>query len=484
MKTIKFILLLILSFSLIQCTTTKEASNATVKNVIILIPDGTSSSLLTLARWYNDNNPLAVDPYICGMVKTHNADGTFPDSAPAGTSYATGVKSIPPYVGIDSSAHPRATVLELAKLKGLVTGIVVTSEFPHATPAAFVCHFNSRESGNYTNLAKQFIYNSPNIVFAGGEAYLDKNDYKGLFEPNSIELITTVSDFDKKTELFESGSTWALFPDWKGATEHLSYECDRNPENAPSLSEMTYKAINLLSQNKNGFFLMVEGSQIDWAAHSNDPYAAVTDFVEFDKAVAIALEFAKKDKNTVVIICPDHGTGGITIGNELSSKKYSQTKIREIIDSLKLIEWSDRKLAEMQAKSTRESLKTYIGWTTTGHTAEDVFLAIYAPENVKKLSGIVDNYEIGQYIANVLNLGDLDKATEKMFTKHTAFFSEDEIISTPKSDSLVVMKNGKELIFEANTNILKINREKEVRLPSIIVRIDEVYYLPEFEKYY
>lgn len=526
---LKFFLLLIVSFALIQCTNIKEESN-TVKNVIILIPDGTASPLLTLTRWYNDNNPLAVDSLICGIVKTYNADGTFPDSAPAGSSYGTGVKTIPPYIGIDSDAQPRVSVLELARLKGLATGVVATSEFPHATPAAFVCHFNNRESGKYRNLAKQFIYNSPNIVFAGGEAYLDKNDYNGLLKPNEIELITSVSDFESKNELPESGNIWALFPDWKGSTEHLSYECDRDSKKAPSLSEMTAKAIKLLSQNKNGFFLMLEGSQIDWAAHNNDPFAAVTDFIEFDKAVAVALEFAKKDNNTVVIVCPDHGTGGISIGNERSTGYTSMVIYDTIIKPLKEINYSGRKIAEMMIKdsayesenllkeylkkyninnpskellnSLKEeikkensgniqrllgktfSLQNYIGWTTGGHTAEDVFLAIYAPKNVKKLSGTVENYEIGRYIANILNLGDLDKSTEELFKKHTAFFSKDEIISPPNSDSLVVMKNGKKLTFESNTNVLKINEEKEVRLPSIIVCIDEVYYLPELIRDY
>jgi len=524
MKTLKFILILVLSVAQLTVFAQREHVG-TVKNVIIMIPDGTSTGLVALSRWYNDNNPLAIDPYICGMVRTHNSDGRFPDSAPTSTAYATGVKTKAPYIGIDCNAEPRASVLELARRKGLSTGVVVTCEFPHATPADFVCHYNNRESGEYKNLAKQFIYNSPTLVFAGGKKYIDKNHYQNLLGLNGIELITDTTDFNRINKLPQQGkSSWALFPDRNGLTEAMSYECDRDAAKAPGLSEITAKAIEVLEQNKNGFFLMVEGSQVDWAAHKNDPYAAVNEFLEFDKAVAVAIKFAKETKNTVVIVCPDHGTGGISIGNLYSG---SNLDIKEkIIDPLKKVRWSSRRLAETMLKDpaymSKDSLKAYyntdpaegfldslnyaakkndadalqyligenfsrknfIGWTTTGHTAEDVFLAIYAPEPIQKITGVIDNYEIGRYIAKILNLGDLDKATEELFKKYTTFFNDNEIISL-NPDSLVVTKNGKRLTFESNSNVLKINGEKqEIRLPSITVWIDGVYYLPESIKYY
>jgi alkaline phosphatase len=430
-----------------------------------MIPDGTSIGLVTLSRWYNDNQPLAIDPHVCGLIKTHNSDGKFPDSAPASTAFATGVKTKAPYIGLDSNANPRASVLELAKRKGLSTGIVVTCEFPHATPADFVCHLDNRDSKGYKNLAKQFIYNSPNLVFAGGKKYLDENEYHHLLDSNKIKLITTKRAFENQRELSDS-CLWALFPNWQDSTRSMSYECDRNRKTAPSLSEMTEKAIQLLSQNKKGFFLMVEGSQIDWAAHNNDPYAAVTDFLEFDKAVAVALKFAKENKNTVVIICPDHGTGGISIGNDVPETEFIMKKqikfedidIKEnVIEPIRKIKWSGRKLAEMMLQNpayiSKDSLKKYyntepndvflnilknvatknnadtlqyligknfsrnhyIGWTTTKHTAEDVFLAIYAPKHVQKLSGVVENYEIGKYIGKILLLEDFDIVTKELF---------------------------------------------------------------------
>ena len=291
---------------------------------------------------------------------------------------------------------------------------------------------------------------------------------------------------------------------------------------------------------------MVEGSQIDWAAHDNDTYAAVTDFLEFNKAVAIALEFAKKDKNTVVIICPDHGTGGITIGNEYSGKGYQEMSIGDtIIKPLMKVDKSRKRLAELMLENkenvseellvnylkeyhiedtskellesfrfaitggdaddfiddedeyeTRKGIiqskigklfnkQNFVGWTTGGHTAEDVFLAIYAPKKVKRLTGIVDNYEIGKYIAAVLNLEDFDAVTNKIYKKHSEYFSEDEVASL-NYHTLVVNKNGKELTFEANSNVLKIKGEKDpVRLSSIVIRRDGIYFLPEsIEKHF
>lgn len=510
MNKVKYLFLSFLTFFQIIAF----SQNDTVRNVIILIPDGASMSLLTLSRWYNDNKPLVIDPLICGMVKTHNADGKLPDSAPAATAYATGTKTKSPYIGIDSNQNPRISVLELAKLKGLSTGIVATCEFPHATPAAFVCHYNSRESKNYNNLIKQFIYNSPTLLFAGGKKYLDSTDYQPLIKPNGITVITDKSSFEQLNTLPpHKKSLWALFPDWQDSAKHKSYECDRNTSEEPSLSEMTGKAIELLSQNEKGFFLMVEGSQVDWAAHKNDPYAAVTDFLEFDKALAVALNFAKKNKNTVVIVCPDHGTGGISLGAGSDNVDIKE----DIIAPLRQVKCSARKLSEMMWQDStyisKDSIAKYynfsatdsfitvledimqetqnidsvqyllgknfsnqnhIGWTTTKHTGEDVFLAIYAPEKIKKKTGVIDNSDIGKYIAEILDLAKFDDATDYFFCKHTDLFEN----AIAQSDGLYIEKNDIKIVIYPNTNILKYNETIMLTMNSIAIYVNGYYYLP------
>ncbi len=535
MKTLKLILILIF----VQTVVFAQNKNTnTVKNVIIMIPDGTSSSLLTLARWYNDNHPLAFDSLICGMIKTYCSDGKFPDSAPTSTAYATGVKSNGKNIGMKDST-PFISVLELAKMKGLATGIVATCQFPHATPADFVCHYYDRD--NDAVLAKQFIYNSPDLVFSGGKKYIDGHNYNSLLDSNKIKLIIDKDSF-KNTDDISGSRLWALFPDWQGNTKNMSYECDRDSANVPGLSEMTDKAIRLLNKKGgDGFFLMVEGSQIDWASHNNDPYAAVTDFLEFNKAVGVALKHAEEIGNTAVIICPDHGTGGICIGNKRSGvrfiadnpKKYDKLNIKdEIINPLKEIEksgCSGRKLAEMMLKNpayiSKDSLvkyynihptedflnslkkaseekntdtlqymigndfsqQYYIGWPTTGHTAEDVFLAIYTPQNVPKITGVVQNDSIGRYIAAILDLGSLPIATNKYYSKITL----SEYKTEQKKDYLVIehkvnngkKKNDNKMVVYPNTNkieLIKGKTKETIILPTIVVRINDNCYLPEY----
>jgi alkaline phosphatase len=434
--------------------------------------------------------------------------------------------------------------MELAKIKGLSTGIVATCEYPHATPADFVCHFPNRR--NYAILTKQFLYNSPDVVFAGGKGILETmNDGHSMKEFNDlkINLITNKTQLSRLE--YEPGSiVWGLFPDWEGSLKSKSYQCDIiDPSTEPSLSEMTAKAIDILKQNKQGFMLMVEGSQIDWACHNNDPYAAVTEFLEFDKAVKIALDFAKNDKSTLVVVCPDHGNGGLTIGNARSHvsfnavnpEQYDKIDIREkIIGPLKQVKFSARKLAgrilsdttlinedtiryyynisdpvitqkirnivsknPMNALSdtlqyilgSNYSAEHFIGWTTTGHTAEDVFLALYVPEGVKGITGVVDNTEIAQYIASQMKLGNLKDLTETYFCRSDLLFADDPLIShMATKDSLVISKNDLQIIIDANTNRVRIKSadlpEKEIRLPTLAVCIttrpkgESVYYLP------
>lgn len=503
-----------------------------IKNVILLIPDGTSYDLVTLARWYNNNHPLAIDSLICGMVKTHGIDKKFPDSAPTSTAYSTGVKTKAPYIGIDSSCAPQISVLELSRLKGLSTGIVVTCEFPHATPADFVCHFNSRESGKYLNLAKQFVHNTPDLVFAGGEIFLENQHLKDVLKQKGFKFINSMNDFNS----LQNDSVWALFADHRGNTKNKSFECDRNPEKEPSFSQMTQKAIDILVKDNNGFFLMVEGSHVDWACHLNDPYAAVTEFIEFDKAVNVALNFAKSNKETLVIVCPDHGNGGLSIGNKksntISNKKASDNlSIEEnVIKPLKKpegIKMSARKLAEIiiedpiyaradsikkyyniydenmqkEIEEMRNRLKgdklldsiqqyigsaysadNYLGWTTTGHTAEDVFLGIYAPEGTPILKGVVDNSDVGKYIAKMLQLGSMRDSSEKYFTHYKKLFKPIEIKAV-SADSLLIKRGRKELTIFPNTNKISIKQQSKVsfiNLPTLSICIprDEIeYYL-------
>jgi alkaline phosphatase len=534
--------LAILFWMLLIITNNFSAQNS-VKNVIILIPDGTSNDVLSFARWYQGNKPLAIDEIICGLVKTHSSDSTIADSAPTGTAYATGLKTISGYVGVGPDSIPGASVLELARQKGLSTGIVVTCQFQHATPADFVCHFPDREATDI--LSKQFLFNSPDLVMGGGYKYLEDNKLVKTFDSLKYSLIKSYQEFkDFNFSNIRQQPVWALFDGWKGGRRYLSYNCDRDTLKEPGLSEMTAKAIDMLSKNKKGFFMMVEGSQVDWAAHFNDPKAIVTDFLEFDKAVKIALDFAKKSGNTIVIVCPDHANGGISMGNSKSDyisgnkNKYdnlniyknmieplkkvnhssrwiidrlienidasgvvnqSNSQINEFLSTEYSISLSDKEMNDIlgtliycrlnsKSKSYSDSLnkatvaigrklsdKIYIGWTTTGHVGEDVFLGIYHPQN-KRITGIIDNTEIGKYIAKELKLVDFSKQSQEMFIPVNASSSFKNWKNTG-TFPLTFSRDEHKIIIPANTNYYTLDGINHP-LQSMIVKIGDDYYIP------
>lgn len=320
MKKISNFLLLLLIFPIVAFS--QEVSP--VKNVIVMIPDGTSLSVYSAARWFKHYNGLGeglnVDPYISGTVTTFSSNAPIGDSAPTGSTYASGVLqqtgnvSIHPEVSdndifpVDGNRtyQPAATILEASKLlKNKAVGLVVTCEFPHATPADFSAHYYNR--GNYNAIAPQIAYQNLDVLFGGGNSILT-DDIKQHFNNKGITLIQ--DDKDALLNYDGDGKVWALFGE-----KALPYNIDRNPDRVPSIAEMTTKALEILSEKENGFFLMVEGSQVDWAAHANDAATMINEYLAFDEAVGKVIEFAKKDGNTAVVILADHGNSGFSIGS-------------------------------------------------------------------------------------------------------------------------------------------------------------------------
>ncbi len=470
----KISLALILSISIIIPATSQQEKR--VKNVIMMIPDGTSVSVLSLARWYKygicpaDNTCwLTIDKMICGLVKTHSSDAPIGDSAPTGSTYATGYLSKSGYIAtypkssgknkdlvpIDPKRayQPLFTILEAAKINHKSTGLVVTCQFPHATPADFSAHTPHRDQ--YDLIAKQMVYNHINVVFGGGTKYLDplkrddKENLVTVLKNRNYNYVTKMADF-KKLQSSDS-LVWGLFAD-----DFLPYDIDSNKDSIPSLSEMTDKALQILTKNPDGFFLMVEGSKVDWAAHNNDPVGIVSEFIAFDKAVETALNFAKKDGNTAIVICPDHGNSGMSIGGPRTARGYDTLSIGSITTpltnckytadglALKLISLSDiNTVPKVFVENTKISLTvaeqdtlkalvkrgvaplsrkiakiytehSYVAFTTTGHTGEDVMLANYHPHNYR-LSGVVQNSEVNTYMMDVLGGKSLDTLSNKYY---------------------------------------------------------------------
>ena len=459
----------------VNCKTNAE-SEAKIKNVIVMVPDGCSQSVQTLARWYGGES-LQLDEMVAGTVSTYSADSVITDSSSAATAFATGFKTTNGFVSVGprndtllstldeesmaASYSPLATVLEGSKLEGKATGLVATSRITHATPAAFASHVDNRN--NESEIMEQMVYEDIDVVFGGGSQYLlpkadggKRTDGENLTE---VLLDRGYQYVDNETEMLSlsSGKAWGLF-----ASGHMQPDIDRAefaPEE-PSLSNMTEKAIELLSEDKGGFFLMVEGSQVDWAGHANDPIYEVTDFLAFDEAVKAAVDFAEADGHTLVIVFPDHNTGGMTIGSYYDSE-YDDTSVEDVVNPLEgmkitstgvaakigtdnssanikaqLKTWwgidaTDEDLAEIQGLE-KEGLSyaisevisrnhTVIGWTTHGHCGEDVPLWAYGPD---RPAGHMDNTEIAEYIAKELSF-DLNETGSCLFVEAGEVFSRD-----------------------------------------------------------
>ena len=295
------------------------------------------------------------------------------------------------------------------------------------------------------------------------------------------------------------------------APSDVAYDFDRDPEKEPSLAEMTDKAIDLLSQDDDGFFLMVEGSKIDWAAHANDPIGIISDILAFDKAVGVALDFAEADGNTLVIAATDHGNSGITIGNKATDNSYDKTPLASFIEPLKkaiLTGEGVEKMLNKDRTNIKEVMETYygvsdltaeeireikdteegsmnytvgpiiakranLGFTTNGHTGEDVTLYVYAPKGVDQLTGTVENTDIAKYMEKAMGL-DLAETTEYLYVKaRTAYEAKGASVeydnkTDTKNPILIVQKGDTTIKMPINKNIAYVNDEP-VMLKGIVL---------------
>ena len=501
-----------------------KAEDRTVKNVIYLIADGMNDGILTAAKYYNDiqdgtlgNDKLAMDDIRSGFVKTSWANGPITDSAPAGTALSSAYKTNPGVIGLDTEGTPKATILEAAELNGLSTGIIATSEITHATPAAFSSHAKSRQ--DYNSIMKQQLYKNMEVVLGGGSVFFEstgggkRNDGKDLTEDIKAlgyDYVTNKSEMEKSN----SDKLWGLF-----AKKDLAYDFDRtslNNEEEPSLAEMIEKAIGVLEKEDDGFFLMVEGSKIDWAAHANDPSGAIGDVLAFDDAVEVALNYAKENQDTIVVVTTDHANSGFTIGNESTTIGYDDLTFEKSIMQIKGFKLSAEKFTSLINDKSDEEVKALIkeyygytnitdeelqyaksgkinevmkiraklGYSTGGHTGGDVYLGVYAPAGVAKLRGTVDNTELPMYIASNLNL-DLNLATKTLYedmktrleAENATFTINTEDIENPY---FLVKKGNKTLKIIANSNIVEVyveeNKIEETELSSVSILIEGVAY--------
>lgn len=423
-----------------------KQNHAKIKNVIFMIGDGMGVSYTSAYRYFKDdpNTKLAegteFDKYLVGQQSTYADDPeeNITDSASSATAMSSGIKTYNAAIAVDNDKSEVKTVLESAKEKGKATGLVATSEITHATPASFGAHDESRS--NMNEIAEDYYdelingQHKVDVLLGGGTDLFDRDDRNLIeeFENDGYSFVSSKEELNKD----DNEQVLGLF-----APRGLPKMIDR-PEKVPSLEDMTNSAIERLNKDKDGFFLMVEGSQIDWSGHDNDIVAAMSEMEDYEKAFKAAIDFAKKDKHTLVIATADHSTGGFTIGangiynwfpepikaakrtpdfmaaeiangadvEEILSKYIGFELTPEEIDSVK----SAARGNVTEIDNAIEGIfnkRSNTGWTTGGHTGEDVNVYAFGPTR-EALSGRIENTDLAKHVFSVLQNGNKDIVIE------------------------------------------------------------------------
>ena len=307
MKKIIIFLCLPLMFFITGCASTGKTTvpqDPPVRNIILMIGDGMGLNQMYAAYTANHGS-LAIErcQYV-GLAKTHSASGYITDSAAAATAIACGEKTDNGMLGQRPDGSPLKSMLKYAADNELSTGIVVTCELIHATPAAFVAQVDKRNKSE--DIAQFFARSKINVCIGGGRRFFENRaDNKNLTDSMKTKEFRVAYTMDE-VKATQQGYLLGLLAD---------VALESYPDRGEMLPESVNTAINILNQNKKGFFLMVEGSQIDWGAHGNEQNRVVNEVLDFDRAVKIAFDFAERDGQTLVIVTADHETGGMGIAN-------------------------------------------------------------------------------------------------------------------------------------------------------------------------
>lgn len=281
------------------------------KNVVLLIGDGMGLAQIDLARIASQNKLHMQTAQQVGFIETSSSDNLITDSGAGGTAIACGVKTFNGAIGVDSDTQKVESILEKAIRKDLATGIVVSCALTHATPASFYAHQASRSMDK--EIANDFYGKNIKVAMGGGMPFfeVDKLQKDGYTVISSYKDLKTVSNAEKVI---------AFYSNEKHPPSVLNGRGDWLPN-------ATEYALNLLSTDSNGFFLMVEGSQIDWGGHDNNTEYMLSETIDFDKTLKKVLDFASKDGNTLVLVTADHETGAVSILNHdpTDKQKYKAT---------------------------------------------------------------------------------------------------------------------------------------------------------------
>ncbi|MBN2000463.1 alkaline phosphatase [candidate division KSB1 bacterium] len=356
----------------VSCVESNLAARAPkVKNIILLIGDGMGFSHISAVRYatVGPDSALTMDKMpVTGFVKTFSANRLITDSGASATALATGYKTNNGMISTTPDSQSLYTILMACRDHGMATGLVATSSVTHATPAAFASNVSSRNMEN--DIADQLLQNRINVLFGGGRCFFMPKSWNNSRRLDETNLIQMAKDAGY-TVLGTADSMKNIRTEY--VMGFYANESMTTHEPEPTLAEMSREAINNLKANKKGFFLMIEGSQIDWKSHDNDFENTKRLVYLFDNALREVLNFAEQDGKTLVVVTADHETGGLSV---------------------------------VGGKRNGENLE--IHWNTGGHTADMVPLYAYGP-GAEKFIGTMDNTDIPVTFAKLLKIKNFPK---------------------------------------------------------------------------
>ncbi len=348
-------------------TTISTSSPKTAKNIIFLIGDGMGLTQTTAGMYANGNKTELEKFEYIGLHKSHASDNLITDSAAAATAFACGIKTYNGAIGVDDNKQSITTILEEAEAKGMATGLVSTSTIVHATPASYIAHNESRQ--NYEEIAADFLETDIDLFIGGGKKFFERREDERNLTTELRQKGYIVTDFIDSDLLNLNIDITKNFACYTSEEQPLPVAQGRD-----YLPDVTRQSIEYLDKKSGdeGFFLMVEGSQIDWGGHANKADYIISEFIDFDKALKEAVDFAEKDGNTLVVVTADHETGGFAI----------------------------------QTTSTMDSLVT--AFTSDYHTASMIPVYALGP-HAKDFKGIYENTEIYFKMRKAFGWGEMTK---------------------------------------------------------------------------
>ena len=370
-KNLIYLVLLIIVCSCKSQILQKEATPK-AKNVILLIADGTGLSQISSAFYFKNTKPNYARFNHIGLIKTSSSREDITDSAAGATAFASGIKTYNGAIGVADDSTEVKTLVEIVSPQHIKTGVISTSSIQHATPASFYAHSLNRRL--YEDIALDMVDSDIDFFAGGGTQFFNKRkDGKDLLaelKAKGFGIDTTaLGDFAGIKQHSKMGYVLAaddMKPVAKGRSDFL-----------PKATELGIQFLTKDVDHSN-FFMMVEGSQVDWGGHANDAEYLISELIDFDDAIGKALDFAEKDGNTLVIVTADHETGGFTLSSTPKKTEDGES-------------YSDYK----------EITGTF---STGGHSATLIPVFAYGP-GAEAFSGIYENTEIFHKILEATHWG-------------------------------------------------------------------------------